>query len=91
MRKKMRFVFSICPIITYISHFFLTPFDEDATRSAFVKILHKSKSLLYSLTVEKKYAFWKDVCTIAFFMHLIQYILICYIVCSRGIGLQNQF
>lgn len=49
MRKKMRFVFSICPIITYtcISYFFVTPFDEDATRSAFVKILHKSKSLLY--------------------------------------------
>lgn len=42
MRKKMRFVFSICPIIT-----FFTPFDEDATRSAFVKILHKSESLLY--------------------------------------------
>lgn len=43
----MRFVLSICPIITYISHFFFKPFDEDATRSAFVKTLHESKSLLY--------------------------------------------
>lgn len=39
----MRFVFSICPIITRTSHFLKTLFDEEA----FVKILRKSKSLLY--------------------------------------------
>lgn len=43
----MRFVFSICPIITRTSHFLKTLFDDEATRSAFVKILRKSKSLLY--------------------------------------------